>query len=249
MTNSAIKEPPIIQDAKLFSYLQEMARQINYASEQVEYVVQQAAASQGKDKTLTKEEQAEAAEEARKLRGLIEQTAYAVQLATQVETKIMESQYIALSEFGKILDTTIQTIVDAPEGQERTFYISRLVESLQQSDESLESYQTEATKYIKTGIIGGTDDDPIVGVAIGVASQVTTTETGGKKYEMTAEDYFATLTASKLSFWQNGLEVAYISNERLYITDAEITNKLRIGQWVFNHNAAGDLIISYQRGV
>ena len=39
----------------------------------------------------------------------------------------------------------------------------------------------------------------------------------------------ALLGTTKLSFTQDGREIAYISNNRLYITDAEISNSLTVG--------------------
>lgn len=46
--------------------------------------------------------------------------------------------------------------------------------------------------------------------------------------------YVAKLNNQKLAFLDNGTEVAYISNNKLYITNAEITNNLQIGhyQWI-----------------
>lgn len=41
--------------------------------------------------------------------------------------------------------------------------------------------------------------------------------------------FLARLGTTKLSFLQDGVEIAYISNNRLYITEAEITNRLSIG--------------------
>lgn len=42
-------------------------------------------------------------------------------------------------------------------------------------------------------------------------------------------DFTAELDNTKLSFKQNGVEIAYISNHKMYITDTEIKNKLTIG--------------------
>ena len=42
----------------------------------------------------------------------------------------------------------------------------------------------------------------------------------------------ALLGTTKLSFTQDGREIAYISNNRLYITDAEISNSLTVGSTI-----------------
>jgi hypothetical protein len=41
--------------------------------------------------------------------------------------------------------------------------------------------------------------------------------------------FVAKLSNDKLAFLEDGLEIAYISNKKLYITDAEVRNKLTIG--------------------
>ncbi len=49
------------------------------------------------------------------------------------------------------------------------------------------------------------------------------------------------LTNEKLSFTQNGTEIAYISNRCLYVTDVEVLNRLRIGNWEFTPRSNGNL--------
>ena len=41
--------------------------------------------------------------------------------------------------------------------------------------------------------------------------------------------FVAKLSNEKLAFLQDNVEIAYISNNKLYITDAEVRNKLTIG--------------------
>ena len=49
------------------------------------------------------------------------------------------------------------------------------------------------------------------------------------------------LTNEKLSFTQNSTEIAYISNRCLYVTDVEVLNRLRIGNWEFTPRSNGNL--------
>lgn len=46
-----------------------------------------------------------------------------------------------------------------------------------------------------------------------------------------ARRFRSTFTASRLSFWQDGTEVAYISDNRLHIREAEVQEALRVGKW------------------
>ena len=49
------------------------------------------------------------------------------------------------------------------------------------------------------------------------------------------------LSNDRISFRQNGIEVAYITNNQLYITDAVFLNKVYIGDWGFVPRANGNL--------
>ena len=50
----------------------------------------------------------------------------------------------------------------------------------------------------------------------------------------------------RIQFLQNGYEVAYISDQKMYNTTCEIINQLRIADstWTVEHNASGDTVIS-----
>lgn len=47
--------------------------------------------------------------------------------------------------------------------------------------------------------------------------------------------FMAKLGTTKLSFLQNGVEIAYISNNKLYITEAQVTDKLSIGNDTYGY--------------
>ena len=53
----------------------------------------------------------------------------------------------------------------------------------------------------------------------------------------------------RIQFLQNGYEVAYISDQRMYNTTCEIISQLRIADsaWTVEHNASGDTVISLVR--
>lgn len=54
-------------------------------------------------------------------------------------------------------------------------------------------------------------------------------DANGLELGVLGSPFLARLGNTKLSFVQNGAEIAYISNNRLYITEASVTNKLSIG--------------------
>ena len=63
--------------------------------------------------------------------------------------------------------------------------------------------------------------------------------------------FTAKLSNEKLAFLQDNVEIAYISNNKLYITDAEIKNKLTIGNSIngyfdFIPRANGNLSLKWR---
>ena len=53
------------------------------------------------------------------------------------------------------------------------------------------------------------------------------------------------LSTGKMSFLENDVEVAYISNNRLYVYDGEFLNSLTIGRWVWIVETDGGLSLNY----
>ena len=53
------------------------------------------------------------------------------------------------------------------------------------------------------------------------------------------------LSEQKLSFYQGTDEVAYFSNNKLYVTDAEILDKLQLGKFAFIPRSNGNLSFRY----
>ena len=49
------------------------------------------------------------------------------------------------------------------------------------------------------------------------------------------------ITSEKIAFLQNGIEVAYISDDKLFITEAEILTSIIIGNFAFKPRANGNL--------
>lgn len=61
-------------------------------------------------------------------------------------------------------------------------------------------------------------------------------------------DFTAELSNTELAFKQNGQKIAYISNNKLYITDAEVQNKLVIGKFAFIPRANQNLSFTWIGG-
>lgn len=97
------------------------------------------------------------------------------------------------------------------------------------------------TAYIKSGLLYYTDAGvPVYGIEIGQE-----VESNGEK----VFNKFSRFTSEKLSFYDsNGNEVAYISDKKLYIGQAEITISLKVGSFIDLVMANGDVVTKWEGG-
>jgi hypothetical protein len=57
--------------------------------------------------------------------------------------------------------------------------------------------------------------------------------------------FTAQLDNGQLAFLENGSPIAYVSNQKLWITDAQILNQLRIGKWMWTSQSNDNLILAW----
>ena len=139
--------------------------------------------------------------------------AYYVQIS-----KRLEGKYVAQSDFGTYTEQTSQEIQENSNNINQIFANFRTL-----SDTVDEMYNsTLATNaYIKTGLLAEKEDgSPIYGLEVGQTNSV-----DGELFF----DKFARFTSEKLSFYdRNDVEVAYISDYHLHITNASISGTLTL---------------------
>ena len=82
-------------------------------------------------------------------------------------------------------------------------------------------------------------------VRLGGGQNLTCREVDGETV-VEQNDFRATFTASKLSFWQDASEVAYVSNNRLYITNITVLEGMSIGEWEIS--SENGLVIRWMGG-
>lgn len=99
------------------------------------------------------------------------------------------------------------------------------VQELKTKLETLNFSIAEVTANIKSGLLYyNADGVPVYGLEVGQRNVVDGVEVFNK---------YARFTAERLSFYdQNGAEVAYISDYKLYITHAEVTGTLKLGGYL-----------------
>lgn len=101
-----------------------------------------------------------------------------------------------------------------------TFEFNKIIEQITNIDGTVNENYNELVKYIRFAdgtITLGEVDNPLI----------------------------LTLSNDRMSFLQNGTEIAYVSNNKLYIYDGEFLNSLTIGRWVYIVENDGGLSLNY----
>ena len=130
----------------------------------------------------------------------------------------IEELYAKKDEFD-----SFQASVSSQFEQTETNISMKFTESIKASDmvnDSLEEYKAKVDTYIRfneNGIEMGKSDSP----------------------------FKSNLSNEKLSFSQNENEVAYISNNKMYITEAQIVDNMRIGKFVWDIGTSGNLTLKW----
>lgn len=143
----------------------------------------------------------------RQLKALILKSTQVTQVLEQQVGKRLEGKYVAVSQFGTYCQETSQTLEANSRELKQTF---QNVQQLESTVAGLGSAVREVNASIRTGEIA----DGVYGVEIGQQE---------REDSIIRFRRYARLTAEKLSFYDsNEIEVAYVSNRRLYVTAAEI---------------------------
>ena len=208
-----------------YSYLFQMAQQLNLALEQLEQTggsVRSGNASAAGAAGGTR--QAETDRQYQKLRTMIIKTADQVRRTTEELTARLEEEYVAVSDFGSYVASLSAYLEANPEAVTQ-YYLKTSVEAV---DAAFQHYKVDTEGYIRTGIVYYDGAVPVYGVAVG--QDLTCREVDGEQI-VEQNNFRAVFTATRLSFWQDATEVAYVSNNRLYITNITVLGGIAIGAW------------------
>lgn len=150
------------------------------------------------------------------LKNLIIKSADIVNAYYEEISSRLEGIYVAQSDFGTYTEET------GAEIRQNSTSINQLytnIRTLSNTVDELYNSTVSANAYLKSGLLGEKEDGtPVYGLEIGQTNSV-----GGEK----VFDKFARFAADRLSFFDsNDVEVAYISDYKLYITNAEISGSL-----------------------
>lgn len=145
--------------------------------------------------------------------------------------------YVAQSDFGTYTEQTDAEIRKNSTGVNQLFTNLR---TLSDSVDALYNSTVGANAYLKSGLLYEDETGtPVYGLEIGQTNSVD---------GATVFDKFARFAADRLSFFdRNDVEVAYISDYKLYITNAEISGALMIaGRFKIYYN--GGLVFQWIGG-
>lgn len=138
-------------------------------------------------------------------------------------------QYAYLVQMAQQLNLALGQLEAAPEAVTQYYsFFSDLQANVEKVDAAFAHYKLDTEGYIRTGIVYYDGAAPVYGVAVG--QDLTCREVDGEKV-VEQNNFRAVFTATRLSFWQDATEVAYVSNNRLYITNITVLGGIDVGQW------------------
>ena len=214
-----------------YAYLFQMAQQLNLALEQLEQAgsgtVRAAGAASGGAAGGTK--LAAADRQYQKLRSMIVKTADQVRHTREELTARLQEEYVAVSDFGSYVASLSAYLEANPEAVTQYYsFFSDLKADVEAVDAAFRHYKVDTEGYIRTGIVSYDGAVPVYGVAVG--QDLVCREVDGEQV-VEQNNFRAVFTATRLSFWQDATEVAYVSNNRLYITNITVLGGIAIGDW------------------
>ena len=139
------------------------------------------------------------------LKALIIKTADFAAANSETWSTKLSGSYVAISDFGKYLEKTQLTIEGNSVGIKQLYDYTAGVNN---------QFSVNSKQYIKTGLLYYKDAVPVYGV--GVGNIETTVTDGGETVIDRTKNELVTVTPDKISFWQDGQEVAYLSDKKLH---------------------------------
>ena len=156
------------------------------------------------------------------LKALIIKTSDTVNSYYEEVTETLNSDYLAVSDFGEYSESNKQDIIKSALGITQSFErIEDVSKKLDSVETSFGTYVSKTNAYIRTGYLEQLDT---YGVAIG--EEKTEVIDGN---EVVIFNQFATLTSEELSFWQNGVKLGYFKGDSLFVNGV-----VRIGRWAID---------------
>lgn len=169
------------------------------------------------------------------IKGLIIKSADIVDAYCDEINKKLEGLYVAESDFGTYKEQTTNEIRQTSSAL-TTFYAN--MQQILSDIEGINNQLISVKAHTNTGLLYYEDGAPIYGFEVGQRTVVDGKEVFNK---------FARFTADRLSFYdQNDNEVAYVSDQKLYITHVEITGSFLMGGFVDTVLSDGSIVTKWK---
>lgn len=139
------------------------------------------------------------------LKSLVIKTADFAAANSETWSTKLSGSYVAISDFGKYLEQTQLTLEGNSVGIRQLYDYTAGVNN---------RFSVNSRQYIKTGLLYYDEVTPVYGV--GVGNIETTVMDGNETVIDRTKNELLTVTPDKITFWQDGMEVAYLSNQKLH---------------------------------
>lgn len=209
------------QMAQMQSYMHQLVEQLNWALNTVSNAQSGNTSNVVTDKPSKDISPEEAENTFNSIKALIIKSADIVKAYEQTMKTTYNGEYIAVSDFGTYIENTEHTI------EENSKYTDERFTKVETITDGLDAEVKETNAYIKRGELGTYKNGELVGkTAYGVGVGETTDGT----YKS-----YAWFTSTRLSFFdENENEVAYISQNKLYIRDAAFFGTVQFGKYMMD---------------
>lgn len=216
-----INYPKITSDSdkgkleQIRAYLYQLADQLKWALNSLEGKVSESAIQSYTSAKTGQEEDAQTTFSS--IKALIIKSADIVNAYSEEIKNKLSGGFVAKSDFGIFEEQTEQSII------ENSKEIDRAFKNIQQITTDITKI-VDVTAHIKAGLLSYDDNEvPIYGIEVGQINEIDGKEVFNK---------YARFTSDRLSFYdKNDTEVAYISDYKLYITNAHISGTLTLGRF------------------
>lgn len=227
------------QLAYLKRYLYQLVEQLQYATLGAGTASGYAAAQQPQKSVAksTTEDSQNSVASFNSIKALIIKSADIVNAYYDEISNRLEGLYVAESDFGTYVEET-EMVINQSSNDIEQLYTN--IQTIITDIESLDFTLADVNAHIKTGLLDYEDGIPIYGIEIGQKNIVSGEEVFNK---------YARFTSGRLTFYdQNDSEVAYISDYKLHIRNAQITESFRIGGFVETVTSSKDVVTKWVGG-
>ena len=222
---------PVEQVSQMRTYLFQLAEMLNVALTETDNKITTVKEDSQQSVSASK---AEADNSYKALRNLIIKTGDTVILVRDEINQTLRSSYVSKSDYGAYYEQIETSVKQTAESVLTSYDYDAKISDVLGRVEGLDNWTAHVEGYIRQGIIGEDESGlPIIGIAIGQNLRSLGKQTvGGVEYDVLDDTQScAFYTATGISFRLGGKEVAYLTNEREFITDLMIGGTLIQGNW------------------